>query len=213
MRIKSVEFAGAIGQVGQVQPEAARGMPQVAFSGRSNVGKSSLINRVLGRTRTAIARVSAQPGKTQEVNFYSVRSDMGDFFLVDLPGYGYARVPQELRRKWQPLIQGYISAAEELRGVVQLIDIRTGPTPDDLQAIDYLAELGLPTLFALTKADKLNRTKRDEAFRKTVRELAVDPDQVVLFSALSGEGQQELLDTLGALLFPAPPADAEEPAP
>lgn len=213
MKIKSVEFAGAIGQIGQAQPETAKGMPQVAFSGRSNVGKSSLINRLLGRTRTAIARVSAAPGKTQEINFYHVRADLGDFFLVDLPGYGYAKVPQELRKKWQPLIHGFLSGSEELRGVVQLVDVRTGPTPDDLRAVDYLAELGVPTLFALTKADKLNRSKREEALRKTAAKLQVDTDQVVLFSALSGEGREELLDTLGALLFPAPPEEENaEPA-
>lgn len=211
MRIKSVEFAGAIGQVGQAQPAAAEGVPQVAFSGRSNVGKSSLVNRLLGRTRTAIARVSAQPGKTQEINFYSVRADLGDFFLVDLPGYGYAKVPQELRKKWQPLIHGYLSRAEELRGVVQLVDIRTGPTDDDLRSVDYLAEIGVPTLFALTKADKLAKGKREAALRKTVERLGVDADQVVLFSALSGEGRDELLDTLGGLLFPAPPEPVEAP--
>jgi GTP-binding protein len=204
MKIKSVEFAGAIGQLGQAAPEAARGMPQVAFSGRSNVGKSSLVNRLLGRTRTAIARVSAQPGKTQEVNFYRVRADLGDFFLVDLPGYGYAKVPRALREKWQPLIHGYLSGAEELRGVVQLVDIRTGPTPDDLRSIGYLAELGVPVLFALTKADKLAKMKREAALRKVVQELGADPDQVILFSALSGEGREDLLETLGALLFPAP---------
>jgi GTP-binding protein len=209
MRIKSVEFAGAIGQVGQAQPESARGMPQVAFSGRSNVGKSSLINRLLGRTRTAIARVSAQPGKTQEINFYHVRADLGDFYLVDLPGYGYAKVPQELRKKWQPLIHTFLSGSEELRGVVQLVDIRTGPTPDDLRSVDYLAEIGAPTLFALTKADKLAKGKREAALRKTVDRLGVDEDQVVLFSSLSGEGREELLDTLGALLFPAPDEDGE----
>jgi GTP-binding protein len=205
MRIKSVEFAGAIGQIGQAQPEAAEGMPQVAFSGRSNVGKSSLINRLLGRTRTAIARVSAQPGKTQEINFYDVRAEPGDFFLVDLPGYGYAKVPQELRRKWQPLIHGFLSTSRELRGVVQLVDIRTGPTEDDLRSVDYLAEIGIPTLFALTKADKLAKGKREAALRKTAEKLGVDDDQVVLFSALSGDGRDDLLDTLEGLLFPAPP--------
>lgn len=209
MKIHSVEFAGAIGQIGQAQPEAARGAAQVAFSGRSNVGKSSLINRLLGRTRTAIARVSAQPGKTQEINFYQVRTDRGEFFLVDLPGYGYAKVPQALRAKWQPLIHGFLSSSEELRGVVQLIDIRTGPTPDDLRAIEYLAELGTPVLFALTKADKLAKMKREEAHRKVIAELGADPEQVVLFSALSGEGRDALLDSLEALLFPEETTEEE----
>jgi GTP-binding protein len=203
LRIKSVEFAGAIGQIGQAPPEAARGVAQVAFSGRSNVGKSSLINRILGRTRTAIARVSAQPGKTQEINFYRVRSDPGEFFLVDLPGYGYAKVPQELRGRWQPLIHSFLSASPDLKGVVQLVDMRTGPTDDDLQAVDYLAELGVPVLFALTKADQVKAMRRDEAIGKTVRKLGVDADQVIPFSSLKGTGRDELLAVLRDLLFPS----------
>lgn len=209
MKIKSVEFAGAIGQPGQAAPESARGMPQVAFSGRSNVGKSSLINRLLGRTRTAIARVSQQPGKTQEVNFYHVLAEPGDFFLVDLPGYGYARAPEALRRKWEGVIHEFLSGATDLRGVVQLVDVRTGPTPDDLRSLGYLADLGLPVLIALTKADKLARTKRDEAFAKWLRKLEIGEDQAVLFSATSGEGREELLETLEALLFPAAGAEEE----
>jgi GTP-binding protein len=207
VRIKSVEFAGAIGQVGQAQPEPARGMKQVAFSGRSNVGKSSLINRLLGRTRTAIARVSAQPGKTQEINFYLVRADPGDFFLVDLPGYGFARVPKELRDRWRPLIHGFLSKSQELAGVVQLIDLRTGPSPDDLQSVEYLADLGVPVLFAFTKADKLSKTEREKAFAKAVKKLGIDPDQAIAFSSLKGTGREELLETLGALLFPDPGED------
>jgi GTP-binding protein len=216
MRIKSVEFAGAIGQIGQAQPASVSGLRQVAFSGRSNVGKSSLINRLLGRTRTAIARVSQAPGKTQEVNFYHVRADPGDFCLVDLPGYGYARVPKELRDRWQPLIHGYLSRSEELAGVVQLVDLRTGPTPEDLRSVDYLAELGVPVLFALTKADKLSKTEREKQFAKAVKKLGIDPDQAIPFSAPKGDGREELLETLGALLFPDAEAGAgaagDEPA-
>jgi GTP-binding protein len=203
MRIKSVEFAGAIGQPGQAPPESAIGMPLVAFSGRSNVGKSSLINRLLGRTRTALARVSATPGKTQEINFYRVRADLGDFFLVDLPGYGFAKAPEPARRKWEAVISGFLSTSKDLRGVVQLIDLRTGPTPDDLRSVDYLGQLGLPVLFALTKSDKLTLMKRQAAFAAAVRELEIQPDQAILFSSLKGDGREELLDTLGALLFPA----------
>jgi GTP-binding protein len=210
MRIKSVEFVGAIGQIGQAQPEPAQGMRQVAFSGRSNVGKSSLINRLLGRTRTAIARVSQEPGKTQEINFYRVRADPGDFCLVDLPGYGYAKVPKELRDRWQPLIHGYLSKSEELAGVVQLVDLRTGPSPEDLRSVDYLAELGVPVLFALTKADKLTKTERAKAFAKAVKMLEIDPDQAIPFSAPKGDGREELLETLGALLFPEAEADGAE---
>ena len=212
MRIKSVEFAGAIGQIGQAQPEPVSGLRQVAFSGRSNVGKSSLINRLLGRTRTAIARVSQEPGKTQEINFYHVRADPGDFCLVDLPGYGYAKVPKELSDRWQPLIHGYLSKSAELAGVVQLIDLRTGPTPEDLRSVDYLAELGVPVLFALTKADKLTKTERAKAFAKAVKKLEIDPDQAIPFSAPKGDGREELLETLGSLLFPEPEPEAGDGA-
>jgi GTP-binding protein len=210
MRIKSVEFAGAIGQVGQAQPESARGMRQIAFSGRSNVGKSSLINRLLGRTRTAIARVSAQPGKTQEINFYHVRADPGDFYLVDLPGYGFAKVPVALRDKWRPLIHGFLSKSQELAGVVQLIDLRTGPSPDDLQSVDYLAELGVPVLFVFTKADKLSQTEREKEFAKSVKKLGIDPEQAIPFSSTKGTGREELLETLSSLLFPEAAEDAGE---
>ena len=202
MRILSVEFAGAIGQIGQAPPESAVGALQVAFAGRSNVGKSSLINRLLGRTRTAIARVSAEPGKTQEINFYSVRSDLGDFFLVDLPGYGYARVPQELREKWRPLIHSFLADNPDLRGVVQLVDVRNGPSEDDVRSVDYLAELEVPVLFVLTKVDKLNSREREKLIPKAIQTLGADPDQVILFSAPKGTGRDELLETLASLLFP-----------
>jgi len=210
MRIKSVDFAGAIGQIGQEPPESARGALQVAFAGRSNVGKSSLINRILGRTRTAIARVSAEPGKTQENNFYEVRSDLGSFFLVDLPGYGYARVPQGLREKWRPLIHSFLSQNPDLRGVVQLVDVRNGPSDEDVRSVDYLAELGVPVLFVLTKVDKLNAREKEKLIPKAIQTLGVDRDQVILFSAPKGTGSEELLETLGALLFPAVEEEAED---
>ncbi len=178
------------------------GALQVAFAGRSNVGKSSLINRLLGRTRTAIARVSAEPGKTQEINFYSVRSDLGDFFLVDLPGYGYAKVPQGLREKWRPLIHGYLSGNPDLRGVVQLVDVRNGPSEDDVRSVDYLAELEVPVLFVLTKVDKLNAREREKLIPKAIQTLGVDRDQVILFSSTKGTGRDELMEALGSLLFP-----------
>jgi GTP-binding protein len=210
MRILSVEFAGAIGQIGQAPPEIAVGALQVAFAGRSNVGKSSLINRLLGRTRTAIARVSAEPGKTQEINFYQVRSDLGDFVLVDLPGYGYAKVPQGLRDKWRPLIHSFLTRNPDLRGVVQLVDVRNGPSEDDVRSVDYLAELGVPVLFVLTKVDKLNSREKGKLIPKAIQTLGVDADQVILFSATKGTGRDELLETLAALLFPDAEGEAGE---
>ena len=200
MRIKSVVFAGAIGQVGQPAPASVEGLAQVAFAGRSNVGKSSLINRVLGRTRSPIARVSQQPGKTQEINFYQVRAEPADFCLVDLPGYGYARVPQAKRGSWQPVIDAYLKTSTDLAGVVQLLDIRHGPSPDDERALAFLAALGLPVLFVLTKADKLRPTRRAEAVRQLAATLGVDDDQLLAVSSLRGDGIPELLESLDGLM-------------
>lgn len=200
MRIKSVDFSGAIGQIGQSAPESVAGLQKVAFAGRSNVGKSSLVNRVLGRTRSPIARVSQSPGKTQEINFYHVRAEPVDFCLVDLPGYGFARVPKAIRERWRPLINGYLTGPAAPVGIVQLIDMRHGPSEEDLQSIDYLAELGLPVFFVLTKADKLKATQRAKMMERIPARLGVDADQVLPVSALSGMGMEELLETVGGLL-------------
>ncbi|HEX6940244.1 MAG TPA: ribosome biogenesis GTP-binding protein YihA/YsxC [Longimicrobiales bacterium] len=201
MVIKSVRFAGAIAKPGGRAPGSG---PQIAFSGRSNVGKSSLINRLLGRTRSHVARVSAMPGKTQEINFYDVRVGLDGrdvrFYLVDLPGYGYARVSKEQRRRWKPLIERYLAETEELVGVVQLVDARHGPTAADLQMIDFLAGIGVPSLFVLTKADKLSRREREVEIPGMAKRLGVDEDQIVLFSARSGEGRDELLEALAGLV-------------
>lgn len=214
MKIKSVEFAGAVAQPGGAVPPGR--LPEIAFSGRSNVGKSSLINCVLGRTRHRIAHVSARPGKTQEINFYRVRAALDasspsapgqrgvrrdvEFFLVDLPGYSFARVPAVVRERWKPLIESYFSSSAELRGVVQLIDARHGATADDRDMVRYLAALGVPTLFALTKIDKLTHNRRRAQLPGIVEELGVDSEQAVPFSATTGEGRDLLLDGLAELL-------------
>lgn len=203
MRIRSVEFAGAIAKPGGPAPE---GLPEVAFSGRSNVGKSTLINQLLRRTRTPIARVSNTPGKTREINFFKVDalpergSEPIEFFLVDLPGYGYARVPDALRAAWKPLIEDYLHRSAALRGVLQLIDSRHAPTEDDLQMLTFLAELGVPSLVVLTKVDKLKRSQRDRTIRSMVERLGLDMEQVVPFSAVTGEGREALLNALEGLL-------------
>lgn len=203
MTIKEVEFTGAIARPGAPGPDD---LPQVAFSGRSNVGKSSLINRLLGRTRSPIARVSGTPGKTQEINFYRVRVGLesGDstFYLVDLPGYGYARAPEEVRKRWRPLIERYLESAPMLRGVVQLVDARHDPTRDDLQMVEYLASLEVPTLFVLTKIDKLRPSARPAQTGRIVDRLAVESSQVLPFSSQTGEGRDLLLESLSELLAP-----------
>jgi GTP-binding protein len=194
MKIGTVEYAGTV-----VDPRApAPGtLPQVAFSGRSNVGKSSLINTLLRRTRAKIARVSATPGKTQALNFYRVNDR---FFLVDLPGYGFARVPEATRAGWAALIEGYLAGSRELRGVVHLVDARHKPTAHDRQMVGYLAEVGVPALIVLNKMDKLSRSERAKSVRRAVEELQVEEAQLVPFSSKTGEGRQELLDAIEALI-------------
>ena len=201
MKLKSVEFAGAIGRPGQDPPGT---LPQVAFAGRSNVGKSSLINRLLERHRKNIARVSASPGKTQEINFYRIRAELDgrddDFFLVDLPGYGFARAPRPVREAWRPLIEGFLRKSDELLGVVQLIDARHDPTPDDLKMIEFLSGIEMPALIVLTKVDKLKPAAREKRLEETATMLHVDRDQVVGFSSTTGEGRDALMESIEHLL-------------
>lgn len=194
MKIRTVEYAGTIGAPGGEPPGA---LPQVAFSGRSNVGKSSLINTLLRRTRKKIAHVSTTPGKTRALNFYRVN---GDFFLVDLPGYGFARVPEATRAGWSELIEWYLGESGQVRGVVHLVDARHEPTEHDHRMVGYLAEVGLPTLVVLTKTDKLKRSQRPRAVTRALEALELDESQVLPFSSKTGEGRDTLLDALEDLV-------------
>jgi GTP-binding protein len=199
VKIKTVEYVGTIATPSQTRPGP---LPQIAFSGRSNVGKSSLINVLLKRTRKSIARVSSTPGKTQAINFFEVN---GEFYLVDLPGFGYAKVPKKTRDAWQGLIEGYLSSEDGPIGVVHLVDCRRPPTDLDLQMLEYLAGVGLPTLVVLTKMDKLkSKRAREVAIDTAARELGIDRDQLVPFSSLTGEGRDALVGALGELLRDAP---------
>ena len=202
MKIKTVEYVGTIAQPGGPSPAGASTgcLPQIAFSGRSNVGKSSLINTLLRRTRKKIARVSATPGKTRTINFFLVNER---FFLVDLPGYGYAKVPKGMRDAWSELIEWYLSDSGGVQGLVHLMDARREPTDHDLGMITYLSELGVPTLVALTKMDKLKKTQREKAIQRTCEGLSLGEDQIVPFSSKTGEGRETLLDALDALVVQA----------
>jgi GTP-binding protein len=173
------------------------GLPQIAFAGRSNVGKSSLINVLLGRTRKKMAHVSGTPGKTQLLNFYRVNDE---FFLVDLPGFGYAKVPEAVREGWRRLIEGYLAREDGPLAVVHLVDARRRPTDYDLRMLEYLAGLGLPALVVVTKVDKLNRSKRTRDIPTLIEGLGLDPEQVIPFSSVTGEGREELLGALSQLL-------------
>lgn len=190
--VATAEFIGAIARPGQPAPAH---LPQIAIAGRSNVGKSTLLNRLVGRKR--LARTSKQPGRTQEINFFRIDDR---FLLVDLPGYGFAKVPREVRDRWGPLIESYLSGTPELLGVVLLVDARRGIAADDERLIDYLARTGLPTLVALTKTDKLNRSGQVAAARKVREALGVDEDQLLSTSARTGEGVDTLWESMLALL-------------
>ena len=164
---------------------------QVALSGRSNVGKSSLINTLLGRK--SLARVSATPGKTVTVNFYEVDKKL---FLVDLPGYGFAARSKDSQGAWQSLTDGYFTKNKNIdlvRGVVQLIDSRAGITRDDAMMIEYMNSVEMPYIIAITKIDKLNKTDRAAIIEKiTNDELIAENTPIIPFSSLKGEGKTEL---------------------
>ncbi|MGI8498291.1 MAG: ribosome biogenesis GTP-binding protein YihA/YsxC [Gemmatimonadaceae bacterium] len=191
--IHEIEFLGGMAEAGGWRPSS--GLPEIAFSGRSNVGKSSLLNRLV--RRRALARVSQTPGKTREINFFRINDA---FTLVDLPGYGYARVSKDRRELWKPLIEGYLQRSPELRGVVELVDARHPPSTDDVQMLDFLSELGVPTIVVATKVDKLPRKERDRRIGEIARELAVEDEQLLPFSAVSGEGRDELASAVVSLL-------------
>jgi GTP-binding protein len=192
--IRTVAYAGTVGAPTQAPPDE---LPEIAFSGRSNVGKSSLINVLLRRTRRKLAHVSATPGKTRALNFYRVNER---FFLVDLPGFGYARVPGAAQADWQALIEGYLAKSPRLRGVVHLVDARHAPTDLDHRMMAYLARIGTPTIVVATKMDKLRAREREPNLARVRDDLAITEDQLVPFSSHTGEGREELLEALAELL-------------
>ncbi len=169
---------------------------EFAFAGHSNVGKSSLLNAIFGRK--ALAKVSSQPGKTATVNFY----DIDGVKFVDLPGYGYAKVSLNDKKRWADLVEGYLMSDRDIRLVVQLVDSRHEPTKDDVQMIDFMIDNEMPFVIALTKADKLNKTerrKREEAFMSEIP--CADQITMVWTSTVTGEGISELKEIFEELLI------------
>lgn len=191
--IRRLEFLGGMASADGWRPEPD--LPEIAFGGRSNVGKSSLINRLL--RRKSIARVSQHPGKTAEINFYRVNDE---FLLTDLPGYGYARVSKEVRVRWATLIEGYLRTSTRLRGIVQLIDARHPPSDSDHDMFAFLADIGLPTIVALTKSDKLKLSDVPKRVVAVAHELGLDQEQVIPFSAIAGTGRDDLAEAIVGLL-------------
>ncbi len=170
-------------------------LTEIAFVGRSNVGKSTMLNSLMRRKK--LARTSKTPGKTQTLNYYAV----GDAcYFVDLPGYGYAKVPEATRRQWGPMMHRYLEESPRLAGVVSLVDGRHTPTALDRGMVGWLAERTIPTLIVLTKADQVKRGGRLERMETAVETLGVDPDQVLWFSAKTGEGRDDIFTALRGLL-------------
>lgn len=193
--IRSMEFMGGMATIGGWRPELD--LPEIAFAGRSNVGKSSLLNKVL--KRRSFARVSKTPGRTREINFFKVNDA---FILADLPGYGYAKVSKERSAEWGPLIESYLRGTKDLRGVVQLLDVRHDPTNDDRQMLDFLADVGVPVMFVATKIDKLSRAAGEKRVRDLAIMLQVEEDHIIPFSAQTGVGRDELAGAIAGLLVP-----------
>ena len=174
-------------------------LPEIAIAGRSNVGKSSLINTLVGVE--GLARTSRTPGRTRLLNWFRVEPVKGPAFaLVDLPGYGYARISKARQAEWLPLIEGYLRASPELRGVVQLLDVRHDPTGDDAQMIDFLAEIGAPTVFVATKIDKLAKRAVAERVAALAERIGAEVEQIIPFSAVTGEGRDELAEAIVGLV-------------
>ncbi|MDD7515658.1 ribosome biogenesis GTP-binding protein YihA/YsxC [Ruminococcus flavefaciens] len=184
MNYNKAEFTAAYGKFSQIPaPERI----EIAFAGHSNVGKSTLINKLFNRKN--LARVSSVPGKTATINFYGLEN----IYFVDLPGYGYAKVAKSEKERWAGLIEGYLSSDRDIRLVFMLVDMRHAPTKDDVHMINYLIDTEMPFVLVLTKADKLNKTeraKRLEAFKDEIP--CFEDIHVIPFSSQTFEGVDEL---------------------
>ncbi len=174
------------------------GLPEIAFLGRSNVGKSSLLNRLLNRKN--LARTSSTPGKTRLLHFYRVRGSERSLLFVDLPGYGYAQVSKGERLKWKRLIETYLEVREPLVGAVLLHDVRRDLTDDEVDLLSWLDEQGVPSVLALTKIDKLKPNARAQRLKKLRAEVAIVASRVVATSSANGDGIPQLWQILDSIL-------------
>ena len=194
MNYNKVEFEAAFGTLKQI-PESD--LPEIVFAGRSNVGKSSMLNRLFNRKN--LARVSSMPGKTITINFFKVENDVR---IVDLPGYGYAKVAKGEKRRWAEMMEGYFQSPRNIRLVVQLVDMRHKPSEDDYIMMRFLQDAGLPFIVAATKSDKLNKTQYNERKNALREELAEFGDNLTIipFSSEKGEGTEELKKIIESVL-------------
>jgi GTP-binding protein len=192
MKIVSAEFVMSADDPCRYPGE---GLPEVAFAGRSNVGKSSLINALVNRKR--LARVSSTPGRTRLINFHRINNK---YMFADLPGYGWARVSKKERERWKRMVETYLASREELKAAVLIMDLRRTPREDELDLIGFLTGHGITPVLVATKADKLGRTKRVKPLRETAETLGVAPATVISFSAVTGEGREALWRKLRELM-------------
>ena len=192
MNIKNVSLETVCGITSRL-PENT--LPEIAFAGKSNVGKSSLINALMNRK--ALARTSAQPGKTQTINFYNINDAM---YLVDLPGYGYAKVSQEIREKWGKLIERYLHGSKQLRAVFLLIDIRHEPSENDRRMYEWIVYQGYDPIIIATKLDKIKRSQVQKHIKAIRQGLNVRPGtQILPFSASTKQGREEIWQVIESL--------------
>lgn len=193
MVIKSVDLEIVCGITSKI-PDTDK--PEVAFAGKSNVGKSSLINGLMNRK--ALARTSAQPGKTQTINYYNINNMM---YLVDLPGYGYAKVSQKEKEKWGQMIENYLHTSRQLKAVFLLIDIRHEPSANDKQMYDWIVYQGYDPIIIATKLDKINRSQIQKHVKMIKTGLNVKPQTPILpYSALTKQGREEIWELMDSLL-------------
>ena len=191
MNFNKAEFKTSYGSFKQIPPSERT---EIAFAGRSNVGKSSLINKIFNRK--SLARVSAVPGKTATINFY----ELENLYFVDLPGYGYAKVAKSEKERWAGLIEGYLNDDRELALVFSLIDFRHPPTANDIMMIDFLIDSEIPFVVVLTKADKLSKKQREDRRKALLTELPCAEDITIIeFSAQTGEGVEQIREIIEEL--------------
>jgi len=191
--IKSAEFVTSAVKPSQYPPAV---LPEIAFGGRSNVGKSSLINTLVNRKR--LVKTSSTPGRTQLINFFNINER---FSFVDIPGYGYAKVPASVKKKWGPMIETYITTRKTLKGVVLIMDIRRTPGPEEMNMLDWLNHYGIPSVPVLTKSDKLSKTRQQKQLKEISNTLSADKDNFILFSAKSRQGKDEVWDAVKQLIL------------
>lgn len=195
MHVKSAEFIKSAVKPDQYPPA---GPPEIAFAGRSNVGKSSLINTLLNRKR--LVKTSSTPGRTQLLNFFDIN---GDTVFVDLPGYGYAKVPARIKNNWGPMVEKFLSTRQTLKGVVLILDIRRTPKAAETDFINWLLDHSIPVILVLTKADKLSKSKRINQINAIAKELGITAADLLCFSAKTRMGLNDVWAAIDHLLAEA----------